>query len=84
MNLKKLTLGIAASAAIAAPMAATPASADVFFPMLTYRTGPFAPNGTPIAKSSRPLRSKSPAASDCPNRSFDSAMPLTPDVFWCQ
>jgi len=53
MNLKKLTLGIAASAAIAAPMAATPASADVFFPMLTYRTGPFAPNGTPIANGFR-------------------------------
>jgi len=53
MNLKKLTLGIAACAAITAPMAATPAAADVFFPMLTYRTGPFAPNGTPSANGFR-------------------------------
>lgn len=53
MNLRKITLGVAASAAIAAPMVATPAAADVFFPMLTYRTGPYAPNGTPIANGFR-------------------------------
>jgi branched-chain amino acid transport system substrate-binding protein len=53
MTLKKLTLGVLTSAVIAAPIAATPAKADVFFPMLTYRTGPFAPNGTPIANGFR-------------------------------
>ncbi len=53
MKLRKITLGLLAGAVIAAPMAVTPVSADVFFPMLTYRTGPFAPNGTPIANGFR-------------------------------
>jgi len=53
MTLRKLAIGLMAGATIAAPIAATPAAADVFFPMLTYRTGPFAPGGTPIANGVR-------------------------------
>jgi len=53
MKLQKITLGLLAGAVLAAPMAAPPASAEIFFPMLTYRTGPFAPGGTPIANGFR-------------------------------
>ena len=44
--MKKLTI-----AAIAASMMATaiPASADLAIPLLSYRTGPYAPNGIPYA-----------------------------------
>jgi len=43
----KLTgLAIAAAAAVAV---ATPASAEIVFPLLSYRTGPYAPNGIPTA-----------------------------------
>jgi branched-chain amino acid transport system substrate-binding protein len=43
----KLTrFAIAAAAALAM---ATPASADLVFPLLSYRTGPYAPNGIPFA-----------------------------------
>ena len=45
---KKLTLAVAA-AAIAAPLLAAPASADLTVPSLAYRTGPYAPNGIPFA-----------------------------------
>jgi branched-chain amino acid transport system substrate-binding protein len=48
MNLKKLTLALAA-AALAAPLLAAPASAELVIPSLTYRTGPYAPNGIPFA-----------------------------------
>jgi branched-chain amino acid transport system substrate-binding protein len=53
MNVRKCAIGLMAGAAIAAPMMATPAAADVFFPGLTYRTGPFAPGGTPLANGVR-------------------------------
>ena len=53
MKLRKITLGLLAGAVVAAPMAVAPASADVFIPMLTYRTGPFAPGGTPLANGFR-------------------------------
>jgi branched-chain amino acid transport system substrate-binding protein len=39
-------LAIAAAAALAV---ATPAAADMVFPLLSYRTGPYAPNGIPFA-----------------------------------
>jgi len=43
----KLTrFAVAAAVALAV---ATPASADLVFPMLSYRTGPYAPNGIPFA-----------------------------------
>ena len=44
--MKKLTL-----AAMSAVMlsSAVPAYAELVFPLLSYRTGPFAPNGIPIA-----------------------------------
>lgn len=53
MKLRQVTLAAFAGAVLAAPLLATPVQADVFFPMLTYRTGPFAPNGTPIANGFR-------------------------------
>jgi len=53
MNVRKLAIGLLAGAALGAPLAATPAAADVFFPGLTYRTGPFAPGGVPIANGIR-------------------------------
>ena len=39
-------LAIAAAAALAV---ATPATAEMVFPLLSYRTGPYAPNGIPFA-----------------------------------
>ena len=42
----KLGRIILAAAAIAV---ATPAAADLVFPSLSYRTGPYAPNGIPFA-----------------------------------
>jgi branched-chain amino acid transport system substrate-binding protein len=38
-----------ASLALAAVMAAGPAMAELVFPSLDYRTGPYAPNGIPVA-----------------------------------
>ena len=40
---------IATVAAVAAIMGAGPAMADLVFPSLSYRTGPYAPNGIPFA-----------------------------------
>ncbi|MXN65295.1 ABC transporter substrate-binding protein [Stappia sp. GBMRC 2046] len=49
MRLKDLAIGIAALA-IAAPIAATAASAyELTIPSLVYRTGPYAPSGIPFA-----------------------------------
>jgi len=53
MKLRKITLGLLAGAVITAPVAVTPASADVFIPIFSYRTGPYSPNGTPIANGFR-------------------------------
>ena len=49
--MKKLTI-----AAIAASMMATaiPASADLAIPLLSYRTGPYAPNGCLLYTSPSP------------------------------
>ncbi|NOR62786.1 MAG: ABC transporter substrate-binding protein, partial [Rhodobacteraceae bacterium] len=44
MKLKKL-----AAYAVAATMAASPVLAELVFPSLSYRTGPYAANGTPVA-----------------------------------
>jgi branched-chain amino acid transport system substrate-binding protein len=51
MTLRKLTLGTMAAAAFAgATVVALPASAqEIYVPLLTYRTGPFAGSGIPIA-----------------------------------
>ncbi|WP_293856339.1 ABC transporter substrate-binding protein [uncultured Alsobacter sp.] len=51
MTLRKLTLGTMAAAAVAGATAmALPASAqEIYVPLLTYRTGPFAGSGIPIA-----------------------------------
>ena len=43
------TTKIFATAAIAVMMGAGPALADLVFPSLSYRTGPYAPNGIPFA-----------------------------------
>src|SRR5512145_1663009 len=51
MKLRKLTLAVAALAA-AASVVSTQALAQAkeqFIPVLSYRTGPYAPNGTPWA-----------------------------------
>lgn len=47
--MKRLVIGIAAAATLAG--AALPAAAqnEQFFPLLVYRTGPYAPNGIPFA-----------------------------------
>ncbi|MEM7669496.1 MAG: ABC transporter substrate-binding protein, partial [Pseudomonadota bacterium] len=44
--MKSLKLALAAAASLAV---ATPAMADLVFPSLDYRTGPYAPNGIPLA-----------------------------------
>ena len=53
MSLKNLSIGLAAAALLAAPFAVTPAPAAedgyMVYPSLVYRTGPYAPNGTPYA-----------------------------------
>ena len=45
MRLKLLV----ATAAAAVVMGTAPALADLVFPSLSYRTGPYAPNGIPFA-----------------------------------
>lgn len=45
MTMKKLAI----AGAMAAIVGATPAMADLVFPSLSYRTGPYAPNGVPFA-----------------------------------
>jgi branched-chain amino acid transport system substrate-binding protein len=51
MRLSKLAVAAVAATIVAGPvtMAASPASADLVFPALSYRTGPYAPNGIPFA-----------------------------------
>ncbi len=52
MKLKHLSLAVAAVAAFAGTLGSAPAFAQAkeqFFPLLVYRTGPYAPNGTPWA-----------------------------------
>ena len=44
MKLTKLAIAAATALAVA-----TPAAADMVFPLLSYRTGPYAPNGIPFA-----------------------------------
>ena len=44
MKLSKLAIAVATAVAVA-----TPASADLVMPLLSYRTGPYAPNGIPFA-----------------------------------
>jgi len=56
MKLRTMLMAAAGTAiAVTAIMEAKIASAQEtqFFPMLTYRTGPFAPNGIPIANGFR-------------------------------
>ena len=49
MNLRKLT-GAAVAAVLALPMFASGANAyELVIPTLDYRTGPYAPNGIPVA-----------------------------------
>jgi len=52
MKLKHLSLALAAVAAAGSLLGSAPAFAQAkeqFFPLLVYRTGPYAPNGTPWA-----------------------------------
>jgi len=52
MKMRELILAVAALAAAASSLIATPVQAQAkeqFFPLLSYRTGPYAPNGIPWA-----------------------------------
>ena len=49
MKLKSLALAVAAISALAATAPAFAQAKEQFFPLLSYRTGPYAPNGTPWA-----------------------------------
>ena len=52
MKMRDLVLAVAALAAAASSLIATPVQAQAkeqFFPLLSYRTGPYAPNGIPWA-----------------------------------
>ncbi|OUL98280.1 ABC transporter substrate-binding protein [Variovorax sp. JS1663] len=49
MKLKSLALALAAVSALAATAPAFAQAKEQFFPLLVYRTGPYAPNGTPWA-----------------------------------
>ena len=51
MRFKQLALGVAAAAMVAGGIATTKAMAEdsIYIPLLTYRTGPFAGSGTPVA-----------------------------------
>ncbi len=50
MTLKNFVLGTAAAAMVGVPLAiSAAAAAELYVPLLTYRTGPFAGGGTPIA-----------------------------------
>ena len=50
MHIKRLTLGLAAGAMLATSTLGSALAAEgIYIPLLTYRTGPFADSGTPIA-----------------------------------
>ena len=51
MKFRSLCAAALGAAVLAAPMAATSvqAAGDQFVPLLVYRTGPYAPNGIPLA-----------------------------------
>jgi branched-chain amino acid transport system substrate-binding protein len=49
MRLKHIVLGAALVSLVGVPALVTPAAADTFIPLFTYRTGPFANSGIPIA-----------------------------------
>ncbi|HXF47784.1 MAG TPA: ABC transporter substrate-binding protein [Burkholderiaceae bacterium] len=49
MKLKSFAMAVALAAAAAGPGAASAQAKEQFFPALVYRTGPYAPNGTPFA-----------------------------------
>jgi len=54
MKIRDLILAVAALAAAASSLIATPVQAQAkeqFFPLLSDRTGPYAPNGIPWANS---------------------------------
>ena len=54
MKIKKLVLSLLGAVVAATGVFAGPAMAaeEQFFPMLVYRTGPYAPSGIPIANLS--------------------------------
>jgi len=49
MRLRHLILGAAVASLVGIPALLTPAAAETFIPLFTYRTGPFANSGIPIA-----------------------------------
>jgi branched-chain amino acid transport system substrate-binding protein len=53
MSLRKLLLAAVGLAVGYTGLVATAAAAEIFVPMLVYRTGPYAPNGIPVANGFR-------------------------------
>ena len=54
MRFKTMTLAaVGAAIALTAPLAGKLQAAEQFIPMLVYRTGPYAPSGTPVANGFR-------------------------------
>ena len=49
MRLKHIVLGAAVASLVGGSVLISQASADTFIPLFTYRTGPFANSGIPIA-----------------------------------
>ena len=49
MRLKHLALGLAVATALPAAAVTTQAEEGIYIPLFTYRTGPFAGSGIPIA-----------------------------------
>ena len=50
MTLRAVLVGILALTVVAGPsVARVQAAGEIFIPLLVYRTGPYAPNGIPIA-----------------------------------
>jgi branched-chain amino acid transport system substrate-binding protein len=49
MGLKHLALGLAVVTAVPIAITTAPAASGIFIPLFTYRTGPFAGSGIPIA-----------------------------------
>ena len=49
MKLNKIVIALAAATAIAGAGPAFSQAKEQYLPVLSYRTGPYAPNGTPTA-----------------------------------
>ena len=63
MKLSKIVLAVAVVAASASSVTSAIAQAkEQFFPLLSYRTGPYAPNGVPLANGKQTTSNSSTPA----------------------